>query len=1201
MRQQEANQFDKGMNLDTNPIAMDNHTLTGALNATMITMNGNELVLQNDMGNAKVGQAQLPEGYVPVGMKEHGGIVYVASYNPLKGESQIGCFPSPQRNISSEDEDSVGVELGGLDSFISGEEVQEIQKKVLLIDDTLRAGDKFIIVSTDFGTDGSSTMSLNSAIGNNLVDLKVIVLDSEGNGIDITSGLREYTSDTYSNFNKILSTRNVSPLSDYYNIYKNKISGKLYIQEELILPSFITASVDAETVGDQIKVTFTPHAFNADGTDWNTNTIDHYKLVVKNKNHKVVPPETETFSYIVDSDEELTYEIYPVYNYHPSTGKTYAQINKLKRTGVINVASIGSGKVDFNGEFRYYNDWAKKQLMLDYSLQAYIENSSWILEELYIQAYDVEDLFDSDGNWVGGITDPDDQNYEQDNSKIEIQLPILNYFGSYSQSLSYKANTSSTRKYFDSAHYYIGRICAKTNNGSISSTYVGPWYAIITSTITNEDYLNSSDNMYPIERQFEEVDQSVVTVPDQTNYRYYTLSDGNYTRFYGSTWGSDETYYVDVAETKLFELSWKTEFSREDKGSNDGDLVTSGNETNLITKRPTSVDDLVSYITTKNGQLKYKYKGETSVYTHESFPYTVTFTPNLVINTPTYSRDVNYSGNETINSSNLIQSVVDPTNLTTTGPIKFSKNDEQKILTITYGIKSQFFSKLKQNPNAVGQTGLDAYKFQLETEGNAFVPYAPLYDSPDNQAVLEGLFGSFENFEKNGENKIINIYPHSWFAYCLETISWDETGNWIDSDSTRVSVWNRDANHYIGIYNGPVQLVGKPSDSPHYSPITYKSCTNKSSLENWANVSVGIGNKISSKPVMIFWYGIWSEPSGIASSETGNATHMYCIPMIKDASGEYYVMKQWGLGDDNKGLLLEFIKAFNTIYIEQPDQNIAFDYWTNSNDPNDYVYTLPYNVIFKTKVSTSSHNNIIGLELSGHFNTYNKLTSTLAGGKYHLPQFRLVDKSSDVSCEEYTDTIAAPNQNVMIAKLLDTSVPVLDKCAIIKDKNGSTVITNAYKFNSSTKSETSLRSDHTYLLCGYQYQDNNFSAITGSSDDSTTAILVDINASDSNGLAYAGTKALGKYGLKVAQAIIDGKLRKERDTNNNYNLLVINAGKCNKITNTAYRLGEKYHSSNEDTDIIVRKKITDIAENYVRDIELLNTSNGATSVSISNF
>ena len=100
MRQQGANQFDKGLSLDTNAIAMDNHTLSGALNATMITMNGNELVLQNDMGNAKVESAYLPAGYVPVGMQEFGGIVYVASYNPFEKKSQIGCFPSPERNIS---------------------------------------------------------------------------------------------------------------------------------------------------------------------------------------------------------------------------------------------------------------------------------------------------------------------------------------------------------------------------------------------------------------------------------------------------------------------------------------------------------------------------------------------------------------------------------------------------------------------------------------------------------------------------------------------------------------------------------------------------------------------------------------------------------------------------------------------------------------------------------------------------------------------------------------------------------------------------------------------------------------------------------------------------------------------------------------------------------------------------------------------
>jgi hypothetical protein len=60
-----------------------NNVLTDALNATITTMNGNENVLQNDMGNARVESAYLPEGYIPIGMKEYGGIIYIASYNPV--------------------------------------------------------------------------------------------------------------------------------------------------------------------------------------------------------------------------------------------------------------------------------------------------------------------------------------------------------------------------------------------------------------------------------------------------------------------------------------------------------------------------------------------------------------------------------------------------------------------------------------------------------------------------------------------------------------------------------------------------------------------------------------------------------------------------------------------------------------------------------------------------------------------------------------------------------------------------------------------------------------------------------------------------------------------------------------------------------------------------------------------------------------
>lgn len=101
MKQEATNTFGEGIIMDLNPLTTPNNVLTSALNATMITYNGNEFVLQNDMGNGRVETAYLPSGYVPVGIKEYGGIIYVASYNPLTNKGQIGSFPSPERNISS--------------------------------------------------------------------------------------------------------------------------------------------------------------------------------------------------------------------------------------------------------------------------------------------------------------------------------------------------------------------------------------------------------------------------------------------------------------------------------------------------------------------------------------------------------------------------------------------------------------------------------------------------------------------------------------------------------------------------------------------------------------------------------------------------------------------------------------------------------------------------------------------------------------------------------------------------------------------------------------------------------------------------------------------------------------------------------------------------------------------------------------------
>lgn len=100
MRQTQANTFSDGLNMDLHPLTTPNTILTDCVNGTMITYNDNEFVLQNERGNSKIKigdteHVKLSEGFIPVGMKEHNGILYIVSHNPQTKQSEIGTFPSP--------------------------------------------------------------------------------------------------------------------------------------------------------------------------------------------------------------------------------------------------------------------------------------------------------------------------------------------------------------------------------------------------------------------------------------------------------------------------------------------------------------------------------------------------------------------------------------------------------------------------------------------------------------------------------------------------------------------------------------------------------------------------------------------------------------------------------------------------------------------------------------------------------------------------------------------------------------------------------------------------------------------------------------------------------------------------------------------------------------------------------------------------
>ena len=214
--EQAVNQFNKGLQTDTHPMIQGNDTLSDALNATFVTMNGNEVILQNDMGNRRVDNAYLPSGYEPVGIKEYGGIIYIAAYNPITNKSQIGSFPSPERKLSKDDfSDDLKGTLD-LDQFIENkssykDQIQYLNQDTFLIpltsDVSLHAGDKFVVYCKDLETYGQDITNYFN-ISNNKVNspknrkytLSLGILNSQNEFVDITKTLCRWRNTSIINY-----------------------------------------------------------------------------------------------------------------------------------------------------------------------------------------------------------------------------------------------------------------------------------------------------------------------------------------------------------------------------------------------------------------------------------------------------------------------------------------------------------------------------------------------------------------------------------------------------------------------------------------------------------------------------------------------------------------------------------------------------------------------------------------------------------------------------------------------------------------------------------------------------------------------------------------------------------------------------------------------------------------------------------------
>lgn len=313
IKNETTNTFNEGMVMDLNPLTTPNNVLTDCLNGTIITYNGNEYVLQNDMGNGRVESAYLPEGYVPVGIKQHGGIIYIASYNPLTNKGQIGTFPSPERNISSSELSNTPVTLSW-EGFSIGDTPTFIQRLQIFPDSiSIKSGDKFTLIF-DGNQDYSKFISNYNNIRfgkinspkNKMMTLSVATRDNNGNFIDITPQLKRYsddnkpisfdlnTPDSYKiNSGYFTQIREENGTVDDYrenlavNVYNNKVFGQLYLIAELNIIDQINVSVIGKKIitGDTFNWELTyyiEYTYNCPDGYYSSESTDQYNYVYGN-------------------------------------------------------------------------------------------------------------------------------------------------------------------------------------------------------------------------------------------------------------------------------------------------------------------------------------------------------------------------------------------------------------------------------------------------------------------------------------------------------------------------------------------------------------------------------------------------------------------------------------------------------------------------------------------------------------------------------------------------------------------------------------------------------------------------------------------------------------------------------------------------------------------------------------------------------
>lgn len=482
-KQETVNTFDGGLVMDLNPMTTPNNVVTDCLNSTMITYDGNEFILQNDMGNGRVETAKLDAGYIPVGIKEYGGIIYVASVNPLTNKCQLGSFPSPERNFTTDEISKSPIVLQTSDFFTKGLNTMYVRKELLDGEDNkLRPGDKFIIGSTGINDSLNNILSDYKTRGKRILRLHLAILDDDNNisyiedEVNSVDGYWIYplTGNEVDDAELLAGQNPKYP----YNVYKNKVSGKLLLIAELETPKTFNTSVDVYKVEDNKVSMVVPISWDEDeeekakllgvkveceheGEESLTRFVDfngaNYEFKIED---------------LIKDDKLFTYAFTPY--------TSFGTIDYLSKRGSMNLSYIGTGKIDLV-EWRYYVD--QNSISISWGLEAY-PRYGYQITEVNMDFRDV--------------TDPNTENIYRTRQR-------RSYNGNFTEYITF----DESNVYFDNSHMslkkgklYVVRIEAVSSNTLDPTNKISniTYRLMYTSSTFNESFIaNQVDDFSSLE------------------------------------------------------------------------------------------------------------------------------------------------------------------------------------------------------------------------------------------------------------------------------------------------------------------------------------------------------------------------------------------------------------------------------------------------------------------------------------------------------------------------------------------------------------------------------------------------------------------------------------------------------------------------------------------------------------------------------